>query len=75
VIKAITVREEDEVMVITSMGKTIKLNVSAVRQMGKAARGVRIVNIDPPDLVIGMDKIVQQVELEGSAPNLVPELK
>jgi DNA gyrase subunit A len=75
VIKAITVREEDEVMVITSMGKTIKLNVSAVRQMGKAARGVRIVNIDPPDLVIGMDKIVQQVELEGSAPNLVPKLK
>jgi len=75
VIKAITVREEDEVMVITSMGKTIKLNVSAVRQMGKAARGVRIVNIDPPDLVIGMDKIVQQVELEGSASNLVPELK
>ena len=64
VIKAITVREEDEVMVITSMGKTIKLNVSAVRQMGKAARGVRIVNIDPPDLVIGMDKIVQQAELD-----------
>jgi len=60
VIKAVSVREEDEVMVITSMGKTIKLNVSSVRRMGKAARGVRIVNIDPPDFVIGMDKIVQQ---------------
>ena len=65
VIKAVTVREEDEVMVITSMGKTIKLNVSAVRQMGKGARGVRIVNIDPPDFVIGMDKIVQQGVLPG----------
>ncbi len=60
VIKAISVAEEDEVMVITSTGKTIKLDVSTVRQMGKTARGVRIVNIEPPDFVIGMDKVVQQ---------------
>ncbi len=62
VIKAVSVREEDEVMVITSAGKTIKLSVSSVRQMGKAAKGVRIVNIEPPDSVIGMDKIIQQQE-------------
>lgn len=62
VIKAVSVREEDEVMVITSTGKTIKLNVSSVREMGKAAHGVRIVNIEPPDSVIGMDKIIQQQE-------------
>ncbi|MCX8013360.1 MAG: DNA gyrase subunit A, partial [Rectinema sp.] len=64
VIKAISVAEEDEVMVITSTGKTIKLDVSTVRQMGKTARGVRIVNIEPPDFVIGMDKVVQQQEEE-----------
>jgi len=62
VIKAGSVREEDEGMVITSTGKTIKLSVSAVREMGKAAHGVRIVNIEPPDSVIGMDKIIQQQE-------------
>ncbi|GAB6276476.1 MAG: DNA topoisomerase (ATP-hydrolyzing) subunit A [Rectinema sp.] len=62
VIKAVSVREEDEVVVITSMGKTIKLSVSSVREMGKAAHGVRIVNIEPPDSVIGMDKIIQQQE-------------
>jgi len=62
VIKAVSVREEDEVMVITSTGKTIKLSVSSVREMGKAAHGVRIVNIEPPDSVIGMDKIIQQQE-------------
>jgi len=62
VIKAVSVAEEDEVMVITSMGKTIKLDVSSVRQMGKSARGVRIVNIEAPDFVIGMDKVVQQQE-------------
>lgn len=62
VIQAVSVQEEDEVMVITSMGKTIKLSVSSVREMGKTARGVRIVNIDPPDFVIGMDKIIPQQE-------------
>ncbi|OQB97047.1 MAG: DNA gyrase subunit A [Spirochaetes bacterium ADurb.Bin110] len=62
VVKGVSVQEEDEVMVITSTGKTIKLNVSSVRQMGKGARGVRIVNIEPPDFVIGIDKIVQEEE-------------
>ncbi len=62
VIKAVSVCEEDEVMVITSAGKTIKLSVSSVREMGKAAMGVRIVNIEAPDCVIGMDKIIQQQE-------------
>nr|HPK79371.1 DNA gyrase C-terminal beta-propeller domain-containing protein [Rectinema sp.] len=62
VVKGVSVQEEDEVMVITSTGKTIKLSVSSVRQMGKGARGVRIVNIEPPDFVIGIDKIVQEQE-------------
>jgi DNA gyrase subunit A len=57
---SITVRDEDEVMVITSQGKSIKFKASDVSIQGKSAHGVRIVNIDRPDFVIGMDKIVQE---------------
>lgn len=60
VIQAVSVKDDEEVMVITSTGKTIKLEVGDVRQMGKTARGVRIVNIEPPDYVIGMDRIIAQ---------------
>jgi DNA gyrase subunit A len=58
-VSCITVNETDDVMVITSLGKTIKFHASDVSIQGKGARGVRIVNIERPDFVIGMDKIVQ----------------
>ncbi|MFZ2780785.1 MAG: DNA topoisomerase (ATP-hydrolyzing) subunit A [Rectinemataceae bacterium] len=59
VIGAVSIKGEDEVMVITSTGKTIKIDADSVRILGKNARGVRVVNIDPPDNVIGLDRIVR----------------
>ncbi|MDX9827898.1 MAG: DNA topoisomerase (ATP-hydrolyzing) subunit A [Spirochaetia bacterium] len=58
IVGAVSISEEDEAMLITSQGKTIKIQASTVRVMGKGARGVRVVNIDPPDFVIGLDKII-----------------
>jgi DNA gyrase subunit A len=60
IIGAVSIGPEDEAMVITSMGKTIKIEIDSVRVLGKNARGVRIVNIDSPDYVIGLDKIIRE---------------
>jgi DNA gyrase subunit A len=49
-------------MCITSQGKSIKLKVNDIRIMGRAAQGVRILSIDKPDFVIGLDKIVKEDE-------------
>ncbi|NLJ46183.1 MAG: DNA topoisomerase (ATP-hydrolyzing) subunit A [Treponema sp.] len=59
---AIAVRARDEVVVITSQGKTLKLPADSVPTQGRQARGVRIVNIDKPDFVIGLDRIVREDE-------------
>ncbi|HWR10389.1 MAG TPA: DNA topoisomerase (ATP-hydrolyzing) subunit A [Rectinemataceae bacterium] len=58
VVGAVSISEFDEAMIITSMGKTIKIEAETVRILGKGARGVRIVNIDAPDFVIGLDRVV-----------------
>ena len=55
-------------MCITSQGKSIKLNVDEIRVMGRAAQGVRILSIDRPDFVIGLDRIVKEDEVENTAP-------
>ena len=57
---AVSVRENEEIMVITTQGKSIKLSVSEIRVMGRAASGVRILTIDKPDFVTGADKIVKE---------------
>jgi DNA gyrase subunit A len=54
------VREDEGLMVITAQGKSIKLSVGEIRVMGRAASGVRILNIDKPDFVIGVDKVVKE---------------
>jgi DNA gyrase subunit A len=57
---AVSVREDEEVMAITSQGKSLKMKVKDIRPMGPAASGVRILSIEKPDFVIGLDKIVNE---------------
>ncbi|GAB1431703.1 DNA topoisomerase (ATP-hydrolyzing) subunit A [Spirochaetota bacterium] len=65
IVCAINVKEQDDVVVMTSLGKTLKTKAADVRLCGKTARGVSIVNIDSPDFVIGMDRIInEEAELE-----------
>ncbi len=64
---AISVQDDNEVMVITSLGKTLKIEANTVSILGKSARGVRVVNIDKPDFVIGLDKIVKDEKDEDGA--------
>jgi DNA gyrase subunit A len=47
-------------MCITSQGKSIKLKVNEVRIMGRSAQGVRLLSIDKPDFVTGLDRIVKE---------------
>jgi DNA gyrase subunit A len=57
----VNVLENEEIMCITSQGKSIKLKVSAISVMGRtAAQGVRIVTIDKGDFVTGVDRIVKE---------------
>ena len=60
VVDAVSIHDDDEAMIITSTGKTIKIDANTVRILGKNARGVRIVNIAPPDLVIGLDRVIKE---------------
>ncbi|MBX3273292.1 MAG: DNA gyrase subunit A [Sandaracinaceae bacterium] len=49
------VREEDEVLLGTSTGMSIRFPISDVRPMGRDTRGVRGVDLREGDYVIGMD--------------------
>jgi DNA gyrase subunit A len=71
------VREEEDLMCITVQGKSIKLKVSTIRVMGRSAQGVRILNIDEPDLVVGVDRIARGAdsdapEAESAAASVAP---
>jgi DNA gyrase subunit A len=60
IIGCVSVLDNDDIMCITSQGKSIKLKVKEVRVMGRSAQGVRLLSIDKPDFVIGLDRIVKE---------------
>jgi DNA gyrase subunit A len=53
-IEATLIEEKDEITLATREGKAIRFATSAVRNMGRSAKGVRGINLDKDDLVIGM---------------------
>lgn len=69
IVGCVNVSDGDEIMCITSQGKSIKLLSDEVNVFGRSAQGVRVVNIDRPDFVIGVDRVAREEEpelVEGS---------
>jgi DNA gyrase subunit A len=56
------VRDEDELMVITSKGMMLRTDLSAVREIGRATQGVRLIRLDEDDRVVAVAKIVKEEE-------------
>jgi DNA gyrase subunit A len=67
-VSCVNVLENEEIMCITSQGKSIKLTVDAIRVMGRSAQGVRVLNIEKPDFVVGVDRIVREDGLPAGSP-------
>jgi DNA gyrase subunit A len=74
IVGCVSVLDNEEIMCITSQGKSIKLKVREIRVMGRSAQGVKILSIDKPDFVIGLDRIVKEdeavVSVEGEQEQL-----
>lgn len=60
IIGAISVADGDEVVCITSQGKSLRVASDSVAKQGRAASGVRVFNIDPPDMVVGLDRVANE---------------
>ena len=57
IIGAINVADTDEIVCITSQGKSLRGAANSVAKQGRGASGVKVFNIDPPDIVIGLDRV------------------
>jgi DNA gyrase subunit A len=60
IVGCVNIQDNEEIMCITSQGKSIKLTIQGIRVMGRSAQGVRILSIDKPDFVIGLDRIIKE---------------
>ncbi len=59
VVGVLAAHKSDDVVCITSQGNTIKLRLKEIPVMGKTAMGVRMVNIERPDQVVGIARVAK----------------
>ena len=62
VVGLLAVTDDDEIVCITGQGKTIRVQVSSINVMGRAAQGVKILDIESPDQLIGLDAVAREDE-------------
>ena len=66
VVAATLVKQDDEIMLITTGGVLIRTRVKEIREMGRATQGVTLINLDKGEKLIGLEKVVETEEPESS---------
>ncbi|MEO8189295.1 MAG: DNA gyrase subunit A [Acidobacteriota bacterium] len=69
-----SVSDADQLLLITQSGMLIRIKVNAIRETGRAAQGVRLINLDEGDCVVAVAKLAEPEEIEEDGqPALLPE--
>ncbi len=68
VIGAISVRETDDIMLITVQGMVNRTHVSEIRVVGRNTQGVRVMGLNEGDKIASIAKIAREDEEEASEP-------
>lgn len=63
VVGAISVKDQDSVLMMSNAGQTLRISMNDVRVMGRSTQGVRLVNLREDDIVVAIQKLEQpQIE-------------
>jgi DNA gyrase subunit A len=62
-IKSVT--DEDDLMIITESGVTIRMHVDEIRVMGRAAQGVRLINLKGKETIAAIAKVPRSEDEEN----------
>ena len=69
---ALSVKDTDEIMLLTAKGQSVRCPVNTIRETNRGAKGVRLVTLEPGDKLLSIARIVetdeQQVTIEPSVP-------
>ncbi len=64
VVGVLPVVDEDQVMLIANSGKVIRMPMDAVRIIGRNTQGVRLINLEEGELVVGLSTLAREEEID-----------
>ncbi|MCD6412637.1 MAG: DNA gyrase subunit A [Elusimicrobia bacterium] len=69
VVALISCSDDDEIMIVTTAGLTIRQKVENIRKTGRAASGVRLIRLNGGDKVASAGKVAQESAMNGGDSN------
>ena len=72
VVGALTVRDNDEIMLITFKGQMVRISVNGIREAGRNTQGVKLVGLDPGDKLQAIAQVIGE-DKEDAASEAGPE--
>jgi DNA gyrase subunit A len=68
VVVSLAVRPGDELMLMTRGGTVVRTRVDEVRSTGRAAQGVKIIDLEASDILTGVARCPHEADVGGEAP-------
>ena len=69
-IKSVT--DADQLLLISERGQLIRIKVKDIRETGRAAQGVRVIDLDEGDRLVAMAKLAESDDAEDEAQAALP---
>ncbi len=69
---ALSVRENDEIMLFTQLGQAVRSPVKGIRVIGRATQGVRLIHLAKGDRLVGLCRVVETEE-DAESPSIVED--
>ncbi len=63
------VKEDDELMLVTDQGQTIRTRVAEIRETGRNAQGVRVMNVEANERVVAIEPVGERDDDDDSTVN------
>ena len=73
VVGALTVRDSDELMLITSGGQMVRIPVKGIREAGRNTMGVKLINLADKDKLQAIAPVISESPEDDAAADAAPE--
>lgn len=69
VVGAISVKDQESVLLMSNTGQTVRISMNDVRVMGRSTQGVRLVNLHEGDILVAIQKL-GTIESDTTTPSV-----
>lgn len=69
---ALSVRDGDEIMLLTAKGQSVRCPVKDIRETNRGAKGVKLLSLAEGDKLLSIAKVVETEEEQTGVPEAPP---